>query len=93
MLTGLRADAKTLAVMFNRAHRTLFMHLRAMPPCSLGERRRHQPRVGVPVIRTVRSAYGHVADPWKSRAQLLSVKHLQIKAETLATGGVVLQRS
>ncbi|MCY1184149.1 hypothetical protein D9M73_248180 [compost metagenome] len=69
------------------------MHLRAMPPCGLGERRRHQSRVGVPVIRTVRSAYGHVADPWKTRSQLLSVKHLQIKAETLATGGVVLQRS
>ncbi|MNK92790.1 hypothetical protein D3C87_1129260 [compost metagenome] len=89
--TGLRAYAEALTVMFNGVHRALFMHLRTVTLRRPGECRGHQPWVGVAVIRAIRRAHRHLADPWKTRTQLSAVEHLQIEAETLAAVGIVLQ--
>ncbi|MNU50126.1 hypothetical protein D3C71_390860 [compost metagenome] len=77
--------------MFNGVHRALFMHLRTVTLRRPGECRGHQPWVGVAVIRAIRRAHRHLADPWKTRTQLSAVEHLQIEAETLAAVGIVLQ--
>ncbi|MNX55872.1 hypothetical protein D3C86_866480 [compost metagenome] len=87
----LRAYAKALAVVFHGGDRALLMYLHTVSPRRPGERRGHQTRIGVTVIRAIRGAHRDVSHPWKTAAQLGAVKHLQVEAEALAAGSVVLQ--
>ncbi|MNF74790.1 hypothetical protein D3C84_568320 [compost metagenome] len=77
--------------MFYSAHRALFVNLRTLLPRRPSERRRHQARVGVTIVRAIGRACRHVSNPRKTCAQLGSVEHLQIETETPTAIGIVLQ--